>query len=362
MAHRNDEGRSMTAGRTMWFAQDVARHRRSLMVELQADHGPVALAVDVVLQSAAKEQNDGGNVKTGFAALARESAATAAEVRAFVVDAAAIGWIDDLQIAEDDRRFTCRVSGWASDQDRARAAWKKASQRAKALQTQEKDTGGQGGDTSPVVPKCPPTAQHSTAQQTTAAGREARERESSLPDDDLPFDAGPLPPAPPVEAVGELGDPLIELPVKPARTGDAALDEIIVETTAILLEVRDAGRPVYIEPDALGIVQVAQRHAGRTREHHIAAARDAARMLADPGFRIRSSSRALQIAWQGIDAALIKRQAAEVRAAAQTKQQSEVDEMHDRQNKALSNLGLFARTTPPDEPLPAIDTTGEEAA
>lgn len=114
----------MSAGRTMWFSVDVARHRRGLMVELQAEHGPVALAVDVVLCARAKEQNEGGQVREGFAAIARESGAPVDEVRAFIEAASAIGWLDEFEVDGDGRRFRLRVSGWDADQDAGRAAWR----------------------------------------------------------------------------------------------------------------------------------------------------------------------------------------------------------------------------------------------
>ena len=161
----------MSNGRTMWFALDVARHRRSLMVDLQDEFGPAALALDVVLTAHAKEQNQGGEVRDGFSALAREAGMSGQGevVRAFVERAAEIGWLDDLVVDEDGRRFEARVSGWKNDQDRARASWKKAGQRDAKKDpclpdSGDGDKGGQGGDMSPVVPKCPPTAQHSTAQ------------------------------------------------------------------------------------------------------------------------------------------------------------------------------------------------------
>lgn len=162
----------MSGGRTMWFAQDVARHRRALIVELQDEFGPVALALDNVLCAHAKEQNDGGAIRDGFASLAREAgmAGRADEVRAFVERAAAVGWLDDLNVDPDGRRFTCRVSGWRNDQDRATAAWRKAAQRAKdeAGQTvTDRDKGETDRDKSRSGPKCPPTAQHSTGQKDT---------------------------------------------------------------------------------------------------------------------------------------------------------------------------------------------------
>jgi hypothetical protein len=108
----------------MWFAQDVARHRRALLVELKAEHGAVAVAVDTVLEAHAKEQNDEGCIRDGFAAIAQEAGCSKQEARAFMEEAAQIGWLDDLVVDEDGRRFTVRVSGWKNDQDAAQSAWR----------------------------------------------------------------------------------------------------------------------------------------------------------------------------------------------------------------------------------------------
>lgn len=119
----------MSGGRTSWYARDVARHRRALMVELKADHGPVALAVDDVLCAHAKEQNDAGEVRDGFAAVAQEAGCTRDQARQFICDAAELGWFDDLEVDQDGRRFRLRISGWAADQGRARGAWRQQRRR-----------------------------------------------------------------------------------------------------------------------------------------------------------------------------------------------------------------------------------------
>jgi hypothetical protein len=141
------------------MATDVARHRRGLMVELQDEFGPVAIAIDTVLCSFAKMQNAGGAIREGFAAVAREAgmARRIDEVRAFMERAAAIGWLDDLQVDVDGRRFNVRISGWKADQERARSAWSKANQRA--------GHSGTDGDMSTLVPECPPTGQDRTGQE-----------------------------------------------------------------------------------------------------------------------------------------------------------------------------------------------------
>lgn len=167
----------MSGGRTMWLATDVERHRRALMVELQDDFGTDALAVDVVLCAKAKLQNDDGAIRDGFASIARESGGphiATTRAREVIERMGAIGWIDDLEIDPDGRRFRCRMSGWKNDQDRAYAAWRKREQRA----GDQSPKPGSNGDKSPKRPKCPPTAQDSTEENippTPPAGGRARD-------------------------------------------------------------------------------------------------------------------------------------------------------------------------------------------
>lgn len=156
----------------MWFAQDVARHRRALMVELKAEHGPVAVAVDTVLEAHAKEQNDEGRIRDGFASIAQEAGCSKAEARAFIEEAAQIGWLDDLEIDEDGRRFTVRMSGWKADQNRGNAAWRKAKQREREESEEPCDDAGPSvteRDESRFVTPPAPTAQHSTVKSSSNA-------------------------------------------------------------------------------------------------------------------------------------------------------------------------------------------------
>lgn len=129
-----------TAGRTIWYARDVAWHRRELVVNLGQEHGPAALAVLDVLSAWAKEQRDGGRVKGGFTSLARESFTDAAAARRVVEDAAGLGVLDEYEPDQDGRRFTLRVSGWRSDQERARAA-----SRQQAARDRQSDGAGPSG-------------------------------------------------------------------------------------------------------------------------------------------------------------------------------------------------------------------------
>jgi hypothetical protein len=154
----------MSGGRTMWYSVDVARHRRALMVELKAELGPMALACDAVLCAHAKEQNDGGTIRDGFASLSLEAGVSREDARTFVEAASKIGWLDDLVIDEDGRRFRCRVSGWVADQEKANAAWRQANARARKKAQESEDSDVTDRDESRLVTESHVTAQHSTAQ------------------------------------------------------------------------------------------------------------------------------------------------------------------------------------------------------
>ena len=128
------------SGRTTWWAKDAAWHRRELQVELGDEFGPAGLLVLDVLTCWAQEQRSSGEIRGGFRGLARETFIDHAEARAIVERAAAIGAIDDLDIDPDGRRFACRVSGFRADQERGRAAWRKATQREREAAETTTDT------------------------------------------------------------------------------------------------------------------------------------------------------------------------------------------------------------------------------
>lgn len=122
----------MSAGRTTWWPKDAAWHRRERIVELGEEFGAAGPNVIDVLSSWAQEQRAGGGVRGGFRSLAREAFVDVAEAKAIVERAAAIGALDDLDIEDvtvGHGRFVCRVSGWGSDQERGRAAFRKQAQR-----------------------------------------------------------------------------------------------------------------------------------------------------------------------------------------------------------------------------------------
>lgn len=133
------------SGRTSWWAKDAAWHRRELQVELGEEHGPAGPMVLDVLSSWAQEQRAGGQVRGGFRILAREAFIQPDLAKAVVEDAARIGALDDLEVDEDGRRFTCRVSGFRADQQRGRAAWRKEAQRERDADEAEDGTDGANG-------------------------------------------------------------------------------------------------------------------------------------------------------------------------------------------------------------------------
>lgn len=148
-------------GRTSWWAHDAAMHRRERLVELGEDHGPAGPNVLVVLHSWAQEQGHTGDIKGGFRALGREAFVSPADARKIVEHAAEIGALDDLVIEADGKRFTARVSGWESEQRKAREAARKAKQRATAeAKNAPRDNSGQNGTSPAVSPEVPRSALH----------------------------------------------------------------------------------------------------------------------------------------------------------------------------------------------------------
>jgi hypothetical protein len=139
-------------GRTSWWPCDAAEHDRELIVELGEEFGPAAHALTRIMKDLAQAQRDSGNLRTGFRVLAAKAhlavqtgdAASARDLARRIVERAGeIGWMDDLHIDADGRRFAARISGWGADGVRGRAAIKKAEQRDLALET---------GTSAPVVP------------------------------------------------------------------------------------------------------------------------------------------------------------------------------------------------------------------
>jgi hypothetical protein len=113
----------------VWLSKDASEWSREWITILGEEFGTVGPAVIDWLKCQAKLQNAAGFVKTGVRTVARgifcEDVVTVGHVLSRAVE------IGQLEEYVDDRgRFTCRISGWRSDQERAQAAARKAKQRA----------------------------------------------------------------------------------------------------------------------------------------------------------------------------------------------------------------------------------------
>ncbi|MDO8187231.1 hypothetical protein Q5424_09285 [Conexibacter sp. JD483] len=152
----------MSDGRTVWWPKDSAWWRREHVVELGEEFGPAGPAVLDWLTCEAKAQNDGGRVKAGLRSCARGAFVEADLVDRVLLRAAALGALDDYVRA--DGRFTARISGWEQDNERGRAAFRKARQRERDGAVTDRDV------SRPVTPGHAeaPTGEDRTGQQETA--------------------------------------------------------------------------------------------------------------------------------------------------------------------------------------------------
>ena len=115
----------MSDGRSYWLALDAGWWDRALVVELTMSHGPLGPAALLWLMCHAKAQNDGGRVKSGWASVARGIGSDRGAVTSAIAEAASLGLLDEFEEL-DGHRFTCRISGWQGDQDRALGAARQA--------------------------------------------------------------------------------------------------------------------------------------------------------------------------------------------------------------------------------------------
>jgi hypothetical protein len=119
----------MTSGRTVWWGKDSAWWRREWIVELGEEFGSDGPAVIDWLSCEAKAQNDGGFVKAGRKSVARGCFVNVVTVSHVLSRAVTLGLLDEF--TERQGRFTCRISGWQADQERATAAARKAKERSR---------------------------------------------------------------------------------------------------------------------------------------------------------------------------------------------------------------------------------------
>lgn len=123
----------MSAGRTLWYSEDSAFVQRGRIVALGEEFGAVVLAVMMVLRGEAKQQNDSGWVLSALSTVARNSfSGDRVLVRRVIERAGEMGELDELEWKDDGLRFTCRISGWKDDQDKAATARRVAKHRARS--------------------------------------------------------------------------------------------------------------------------------------------------------------------------------------------------------------------------------------
>jgi hypothetical protein len=124
----------MADGRTIWWSKDSDWWGRELVVILGEEFGPEGPAVIDWLSCEAKKQNDGGYVKSGPRAIARGCFASTERIPAILSRSVTLGLLDDY--IDHGLRFTCRISGWKQDQDRAQAAVRQARSRSSKPETE----------------------------------------------------------------------------------------------------------------------------------------------------------------------------------------------------------------------------------
>lgn len=118
-------------GRTVWWAKDADWYERARVVALVEAHGPAGAVVLDYLTCKAKSQNAGGEVKSGYRAIARATGVDLVTVGHVVSSLVTLCLLDEYNGNGDaDQPFTARISGWRSEQDRALAATRKARQRS----------------------------------------------------------------------------------------------------------------------------------------------------------------------------------------------------------------------------------------
>lgn len=164
-------------GRTIWLAKDIAWWRREWIVALGEEFGADGPAVIDWLECEAKAQNAGGYVKAGPRTISRGTFVDAVTVGHVVSRAVTLGLLEDY--FESEGRFTCRISGWKADQERALAT----SRKAKSRGGQSVNTGDQasvvtvGHAESRSVTECHPTEEKRTEETASTKQSSRRDRD-----------------------------------------------------------------------------------------------------------------------------------------------------------------------------------------
>lgn len=120
---------SAATGLSTWWPKDGLWWDREYVVELLEEFGSDGPVVIDWLSCQASLQNEGGWVMAGYKSCAKGCGVDAVTVRHVVSRAVQLEALDEF--SGDERRFTCRISGWKADNDRVRAALRKREQRAR---------------------------------------------------------------------------------------------------------------------------------------------------------------------------------------------------------------------------------------
>jgi hypothetical protein len=121
----------MSSGRTSWFGKDAGWWRRDYIIALVDQFGPAGPAVIdyICCECAAQDGYSQGTVKTNHRAIMRDTGVSLVTLLAILDAAVALGLLEDFERLTD-HLFTCRISGWKSDRDKAMASVRKARSRA----------------------------------------------------------------------------------------------------------------------------------------------------------------------------------------------------------------------------------------
>ena len=121
----------MSSGRTTWWGKDSGWYRRDYIIALVEEFGTAGPAVIdyICCECAAQDGYTQGSVKTNHRAIMRDTGVSLVTLLAILDAAVTLGLLEDFERL-NDHLFTCRISGWKSDRDKALASIRKARSRA----------------------------------------------------------------------------------------------------------------------------------------------------------------------------------------------------------------------------------------